>query len=179
MTVQAELVIQARDGDEEAFASLYTQIQEELYRFALYSLGNPADAEDAVAEAFVQAYRGIAKLREPAAFSSWMFQILSAQCKRKIRGYMREKRNTSFEEMAAQVLGEARFEELSAERLTLLGALEKLKPQERMIVLLCVVYGYTERQVAQILKEPQGTVSSKRYRALKKLRQWIEGGNAQ
>ena len=179
MTVQAQLVKQAKDGDKEAFASLYTQLQGELYRFALYSLGNPADAEDAVVEAFTQAYRGIGKLREPAAFHSWMFQILSAQCKRRIRGIIREKGNTSFEEMASQLMGDVRFEELSAERLTLLGALNSLKPQERMIVLLCVVYGYTERQVAQILREPQGTVSSKRYRALKKLRQRIEGRNAQ
>ena len=49
-------------------------------------------------------------------------------------------------------------------------ALKTLTPQERQIVVLSVIYGYTTKEVAQMLGHPQGTVSSKLHRSLAKLR---------
>ena len=65
-------------------------------------------------------------------------------------------------------------EERSTEKLALLNALETLTPQERQIVALAVVQGYTVRETAEILGAPQGTVSSKLHRTLKKLRAQLE-----
>ena len=66
------------------------------------------------------------------------------------------------------------MEEKSSRKLELLRALETLTPQERQIVALAVVQGYTVRETAEILGAPQGTVSSKLHRTLKKLRAQLE-----
>ena len=64
--------------------------------------------------------------------------------------------------------------EQSLSRADLLTALSKLSAQERQIVLLSAVQGYTLREIAQVMRAPQGTVSSKLCRAMKKLRSLIE-----
>ena len=66
------------------------------------------------------------------------------------------------------------LEETSSRKLALIHALEGLTPQEREIVALAVVQGYTVRETAEILGAPQGTVSSKLHRTLKKLRSQLE-----
>lgn len=73
---------------KDEFIELYTGIYKDLYRYALYILCNKEDAEDAVSEAVVDAYAEFDKLRDKAAFRSWIFKILSIKCKRKIRGYV-------------------------------------------------------------------------------------------
>ena len=83
MTI-TQLVTQAQAGSRAAFGELYESLAGDLYRMALYTLGSQQDAEDAVADTFAEAWKGIKNLREPEAFRSWMFRILSARCKRQI-----------------------------------------------------------------------------------------------
>ncbi len=59
-------------------------------------------------------------------------------------------------------------------RTDLLAALEILSPQERIILTLSVLYGYTTKQISQMLRSPHGTVSSKLHRSLKKLKIRLE-----
>lgn len=73
----------AKSGDTEAFAELYRSIYADLYRFALYTLKNPADAEDAVSETVMDAFTSIRKLRSETAFKAWIFKILSVKCKQR------------------------------------------------------------------------------------------------
>ena len=83
MTI-TQLVTQAQAGSRAAFGELYESLAGDLYRMALYTLGSQQDAEDAVADTFAEAWKGIKNLREPEAFRSWMFRILSARCKRQV-----------------------------------------------------------------------------------------------
>ena len=91
MTITQQ-VIEAQKGSRAAFGALYESMAGDLYRMALYTLGNPQDAEDAVAETFAEAWKGLKNLREPEAFRSWMFRILSFRCKRKIGRYVAQRR---------------------------------------------------------------------------------------
>ena len=83
------LIKKAKKGDVEAFGELYTTVYKKLYRFALYILKNPQDAEDVVSEAVTDAFTGIRKLKREEAFSNWMYQIVANKCKRKMREYYR------------------------------------------------------------------------------------------
>ena len=58
------LIKKAKKGDVEAFGELYTTVYKKLYRFALYILKNPQDAEDVVSEAVTDAFTGIRKLKK-------------------------------------------------------------------------------------------------------------------
>ena len=126
------------------------------------------DAEDAVADTFAEAWKGIKKLREPEAFRSWIFRILSARCKRQIAEIVTRKKEIdldSYYETAEEV-----SPEIATCRAELHEALGRLAPEERQIVLLSVLEGYTMREIASMLEMPQGTVNSKLSRSLKKLR---------
>ena len=82
-----KLVRRAKRGDVDAFAELYAGIYKDMYRFALYTLRNTSDAEDAVSDAVTDAFASIRKLRSEEAFKSWIFRILSNKCKDKLREY--------------------------------------------------------------------------------------------
>ena len=56
MVVDVAAVEKARRGDKDSFAEVYRQIADDLYRVALYSLGNSHDAQDVVSETFIEAY---------------------------------------------------------------------------------------------------------------------------
>ena len=63
-------------GDQNAFAYLFDQYKNLVYRTAYLTLGNPSDAEDVLQEVFVQVHRSLAKY-DPArgAFSTWLYRI--------------------------------------------------------------------------------------------------------
>lgn len=89
--------------------SLYESLAGDLYRMALYTLGSQQDAEDAVADTFTEAWKGIKNLREPEAFRSWMFRILSARCKRQVAQIVTRKKEIdldSYYETAEEAMPE-------------------------------------------------------------------------
>ncbi|MDD2955909.1 MAG: RNA polymerase sigma factor [Oscillospiraceae bacterium] len=175
MKIDANLVTAAQSGDQESFAQLYQCVGDGLYKYALYSLGNAHDAEDAVSETFVEAWRGLKNLREPAAFQGWIFKILSIRIKRRVAGYIRQRSTFDIDDfIASPQLATGDPGPASLEKVELLRALETLKPEERMIVVLNVLHGYTTKQIAEMLRCPHGTVSSKLHRALQKLRNLLE-----
>ena len=162
-------VRKAREGDREAFGRLYNEVARDLYRMALYNLGNPQDAEDVVAETFLEAWKGIGGLREEGRFRPWIMRILSIRCKRRIGKYIQEKGNIDIDDYLEEGVPDS-----SGPRAEVRDAMARLTPEEREIVVLSVLQGYTMREIAEILDLPQGTVSSKLHRTLKKLRQMLE-----
>lgn len=59
----------------EIFAEYYRMVYQDMYRFALYTLKNPHDAEDVTGEAVMDAYASVDKLRDPEAFRAWILQF--------------------------------------------------------------------------------------------------------
>lgn len=166
--LDVETIKAAKQGDAGSFARLYDSIALDLYKVALYTLGNPQDAEDAVSETFIEAFKGIANLREETSFKSWMLVILSARCKRHISRYIKDRKNVDVEEMLD--LQSPDTDSPSGERVAVRDALNALSAEERQIVVLASVQGYTTREISEMLDLPHGTVSSKLYRSLKKMR---------
>jgi RNA polymerase sigma-70 factor (ECF subfamily) len=78
--LEARWIELARGGDENAFAALVRQHQDQLYRVALRMLGNPHDAQDAVQDAFLQAWQHLPGFRGEAQFSTWITRILLNRC---------------------------------------------------------------------------------------------------
>ena len=69
----------------EGFLKLYGEVYQDLYRFACYYLGNPQDAEDAVQDAALAAWKHFGELKREEAFRAWIFQILVNICRRSLR----------------------------------------------------------------------------------------------
>lgn len=162
MNQTTELVRQAKAGDPHAFAALYALIYKDLYRFSLYTLANPQDAEDAVSETVLDAFRRIDTLQKPESFKSWMFSILSAKCKQRIRQY----KNADCELSEDIAVSDCNLSEQTAVRLAFLS----LPPQDRLILSLHLFGGYTSQEISNQLEMNAATVRSRQSRALQKLK---------
>lgn len=174
MAEEAEmLAARAREGDAQAFGDLYATVWRDLYRFALYYLGNAEDAEDAVQETAMEAYRGIKRLKEPAAFKGWIFAILTVSCKRRVSGLIRRREQVQLEERP-DLSDEMDQSELMSMSLEIREAVSRLSPDERTVVLLTVVSGYKSHEIAELLHMTSGGVRSKLSRALTKMRKYIQ-----
>ena len=163
--------------DSNAFCQLYENCRQDMYRFAYYRLGHPQEAEDAVQDAVLEAWRQIGNLRSVGAFRGWIFKILAACCNRRIRRIVREREKT--EAAQEQLLGGAQNRTDTAEsagetamrRMALESALDKLSEEEREIVLLSVVAGLTSAEIAAQTGMQPGGVRSKLSRSLAKMRE--------
>ena len=163
----AEIAKKAMHGDPTAFGELYSQFSSEMYRYALYSLGSRETALDAVQETALEAFRGIVKLRSESAAKAWFFGILYNVCKR----FQREKygADTAPIELCQELSSESGEDSISL-GIDLLRLISSLDAQEREIVLLSAVCGYSGKEIAAITGIAHGTVRSKLSRTLAKLR---------
>lgn len=75
------LVERVRAGDTAAYAQLVARFRDRLGRYAMRMLGNEADAEEAVQDAFVRGYRSLARCDPPERFGQWLFGILVNRCR--------------------------------------------------------------------------------------------------
>lgn len=167
-----ELVRAAKHGDPDAFASLYQEIYEDLYRFAVYILKNPVDAQDAVSEAVADAFASVRRLRTEEAFRAWMFRILSAKCRQKLKEYMHKTVELS-EELSEHLAAPGTDD--TAEHVQVRMLFWELPEQERMILAMHLFAGYTSREIARQMHMNENTIRSKESRALKKLKEkWMK-----
>lgn len=155
-------------GDAQAFSRLYALVYEELYRTAFYSLRNEHDAADAVSETVLDAFSSIKKLRSEEAFRSWIFKILMAKIKRKQAEYANTPSDISEPEYENMLQNSFEFEHVE-----LAQAMYSLDDEDRMILSLSVLSGYTGDEIAKICGIKPSTVRSRLMRTKEKLRSYI------
>ena len=74
------VIVAAAGGDKAAFSQLYQQFAGKVYNLVLRSVRNAPAAEDVCQEVWVRAYQKLPELREPAAFTTWLYRIASRAC---------------------------------------------------------------------------------------------------
>jgi len=166
MVEYTALVEQAKGKDKEAFAKLYELVYQDMYRFALYTLKNPQDAEDVVSDTVVDAYESIRKLRNADAFKGWIFKILSNKCRRKMKDYVNK---------TAELSEDISIKGDFTEDVAVQEAFMRLNNEERLIISMSIFAGYSSREIGAILKKSDNTVRSDKSRALKKMEQMLNG----
>src|SRR6186997_2352002 len=73
---ELKLIFQkAQNGDTEAFARLYDEFAEKLFRFIFFRVGHKEVAEDVLADTFVKAWQKLNQVHSPEALSGWLYQI--------------------------------------------------------------------------------------------------------
>jgi RNA polymerase sigma-70 factor (ECF subfamily) len=96
------------DGDREAFSELVEEHHGVCLRYAVRMLGSREDAEDAVQESMIRAYRGLARYDHRDRFRAWLFRILINRCRTVIaRRKSRDGRMFAIEEAPARLLATA------------------------------------------------------------------------
>lgn len=173
---ERELIEQVQQREAGAFDRLYEGYQERAYRTAVFLTGNGEDAQDVVQDTFVTVYQEIHKLKEPAAFQSWFYRILThkaAHCTKK------RNRELPVEEIGEEALGKDRKEQTDIadflvkkeESQNLRAIISQMDEKHRTVLVLYYFNEFSVEQIAQITGSFAGTVKSRLYHARKQLEQ--------
>jgi len=198
--VTAELLARAQVGDGEAFAQLVEPYRRELQVYCYRFLGSVADAEDALQEALLSAWQGLAGYEGRASLRTWLYRVATSRCLDALRSARRRPPvseppagmqrleppeptrlgellwlepypDTLLEGLADSAPGpEARYETMESVSLAFITALQLLPPRQRAAVILRDVLGFHASEAARILCTSQESVTS----ALKRARATLE-----
>ncbi len=181
-TSQEQLIQQSLRGELGAFNQLVVQHQGLAFSVALRMLRDTASAEDAVQESFIKAFRALESFRG-GSFKSWLLRIVSNTCYDVLRSRKRYATDSLDDlpveqEYASQLVDAAADPAFHAERMELGGAIERamqqLPPDQRLVVILCDIHGYSYEEIAETTEQPLGTVKSRISRGRVKLRSLLQ-----
>ena len=137
-------------------------------------LGSRTDAEDAVQETMLKAYRGAARFRGGASVSTWLFRILLNTC----YDFLRQSRRRPEAPMPPAELEASTSPARGVDhplRLSIEKALSRLDPRERTAFLLCEVEGFSHREAGEILEVGEGASRALLFRARRRLQKALAG----
>lgn len=167
--------LRALDGRGEAFGRLVDRELDGAYRLAAVILNDRVEAEDAVHDAALAAWRRWGDLRDPARFDAWFRRILVNGCRDRLRARARHRVVDVGRELAeAEHPGIADSSGATEARDAVDRALEALGPDERLIVVLRFHADLTVPGIAATIGIPEGTVKSRLHHALARLRAVLE-----
>jgi RNA polymerase sigma-70 factor (ECF subfamily) len=165
------LVALVARGDDEALGALYDRFSGLAYGLALRILRDRALAEDAVQEAFLAVWRTASKFSsERAKPTTWVLTLVHRRAVDLVR--REERRRSDPLEVAPQAATEdTAFEaELRAKRRVVQEALRQLPDDQREALELAYYGGYTQSELAERLGQPLGTIKSRMFTGLRRLR---------
>lgn len=164
---ERELVLAAQRGEREAFSQLVRSHERRAYAVARAIVVNHEDAEDAVQEAFLHAYRALHRFLPDQAFGAWLHRIVANAAlditrRRKVRDA-----DELPETVASPFRDPAEGSEL---RTRLRDALATLPARQRSVIVLHDVEGYKHAEIGAMLGIPEGTARSDLHYARSHLR---------
>ena len=193
-----DLIVRAREGDNTAFRDLVQGHSHELQVHCYRILGSLQDAEDALQETLVSAWRNLGEFGQQSSLRTWLYKIATNRCLSMLRADSRRPRiahplpeatlpeptgagdappwlepypDVLLDHLVDQRPGpEARYETTEAISLAFITALQLLPPRQRAALVLRDVLGYHAAEVAQMLGTTQEAVSS----ALKRARATVD-----
>lgn len=185
-----ELVDLARAGDQASFSEIVKRHRSRVYGTALHITGSHSDAEDIAQEAFVRAYRGMAKFDGRSELFTWLYRITVNTALNHLRskGRQRKLARAGAERVAhfggrpeapgAAVLDPEGGVLLTERTRRVLEVMEELSETLRVTLVLATVEALPYRQISEILDIPEGTVAWRVNEARKQLREKLVAGVA-
>ncbi|NIP80231.1 MAG: sigma-70 family RNA polymerase sigma factor [Gemmatimonadetes bacterium] len=170
------LTLAAARGDRAAFRALVDRHYDAALRYALRMLGNRADAEDAVQETFIRAYRSLPQYREEGRFRAWVFKILVNRCRTHVDGRNRRGEVLLSADRVPAAALPAREPAPSApfRREAIRSAVEALPVTLREAFLLKYVEEWTYREMAELTGASVSALKMRVARARETLRSQLQ-----
>jgi len=199
--VSENTLSRARAGDESAFEELIEPYRRELQVHCYRILGSLHDAEDAIQETLLAAWRGLDGFEERASLRAWLYRIATNRCLNALRGRTRRPEDVPamdgppsptrtvepvwlepypdalLEGVADVSAGPAaRYETSESVGLAFVAALQHLPPRQRAALVLRDVLGFRTAEVAEILETSEASVKGALQRARATLDQRLPAG---
>ncbi|SRR5215204_1839015 len=169
MMDDAAIIERCLKGEKDAFRFLVERYQAQAVGHSLAILANREDALDATQEAFVDAFQALKKFDAARRFYPWFYVLLRNRCY-KLIAKKREAENIEETEILAPQAGISGEERIALER-----ALLSLAREDREIVTLKYLDGFSYDEIAELLKIPRGTVMSRLFYARRELQAKLTG----
>ena len=174
---RAELVVLVRkvqSGDVASYEDIVKRFQGSAFAHAFSMLGDSHVAEDAVQDAFVEAYRNLGSLRSPEAFASWFNRIVATACTRIIRGNRLETVSLDEAKNLPDIsIGPSERLEREEREQEVHFALQALPGSLRIVTALYYIAGLTQRDVALYMGLTETAVKKRLFEARKRLKESI------
>lgn len=164
------LIQKARDGCKDSFAQLIKSRGEKLYKVAICYVKNEQTALDVVSESTFKAYINIKKLKDGKYFDTWLMRIVINES---ISALRKVKRVIHLEDYKKDI--SINLKDKLEEKVDLYNALDKLKKDDKEILVLRYFGDLKFSDIAKIMKKSENTIKTKHYRALDKVRNILEG----
>ena len=175
---EATLVARAQDGDTDAFEQLVRSYEADLLRLGFRMLSDRGDAQDAVQDTFVLAWRRLPSLFDPQAFRAWIYQLMTRRCLNLLRIRTRRRTSTTagpdFEletqhrapiAAGSATISPATAAQASAMQDSLTAVLATLPPDQRACWVLHEMHDLTYPTIAYAIGVPVSTVRGRIARA--------------
>lgn len=184
MQTEQELILLCQQGDRACFRLLYQRYQQRV-RSTLYKLCGKSSLDDLVQEVFLRAWKGLPKLRTTKYFSTWLYRISWNVATDQRRKLAKGKEKTSFNEKYSDKERLNYGKDLSNAQDTpdlmhlhyqdlVQRGLNNLSFDHRCVLVLHDLEDLPQKQVAQILDIPVGTVKSRLFHARNSFKKFLE-----
>ncbi|HUL22713.1 MAG TPA: sigma-70 family RNA polymerase sigma factor [Thermodesulfobacteriota bacterium] len=177
--IQKEVIENCKAGDEKAFSEIVLHRQKRVFNIAYRMLGNSEEAKDLAQEVFISVFESIKDLKEEIKFDAWLTQITLNHCRNRWK-YLKRRHYFSSDSlddpvetedgsMARDICDPAdNPEDLLEKKMVqqlIQGGLLKLKEDQRELLVLRDLQGYSYEEMGETLGLPEGTIKSKLHRA--------------
>jgi RNA polymerase sigma-70 factor (ECF subfamily) len=167
---EESLVRRAQNRDQEAFAQLYEEHFDRIYRYLTLRIGNETEAEDMTQQVFLNALQSISSFKwRGTPFSAWLFRIAHNQAV----DYLRKRKRTALpldESLASNDSNPQLVAEYKLDIEQLLSATKQLTQAQREVISLRFTSELSIAQVAEVMGKSQGAVKALQHSAMVALR---------
>jgi RNA polymerase sigma factor (sigma-70 family) len=172
LNIHEDLIARCKTGDQEAHHKLYKLYSKAMYNVSYRITGREEDAEDALQEAFISAFRNLNNYRGDAAFGAWLKRIVV----NKAINIVQKKRETLIRDDdqwdVAEEEAPAEYKEgLTVERVR--SAIQQLPDGYRTVLSLYLLEGYDHEEIGSIMGISESTSKSQLNRAKNKLKELL------
>jgi RNA polymerase sigma factor (sigma-70 family) len=172
VNIHQDLIARCKAGDREAHYRLYKLYSKAMFNVSYRITGREEDAEDALQEAFISAFRNLESYRGDAVFGAWLKRIVVNKAinilKKRKHEMMPEDGQWDVAETEAPVEYK---EELTVDRVK--KAIGQLPDGYRSVLSLYLLEGYDHQEIAEILSISESTSKSQLNRAKNKLKEFL------
>jgi RNA polymerase sigma-70 factor (ECF subfamily) len=186
--IQKEVIENCKAGDEKAFTEIVLQRQKRVFNIAYRMLGNSEEAKDLAQEVFISVFESIKDLKEEIKFDAWLTQITLNHCRNRWK-YLKRRQYFSSDSLDDPIETEdgsmpraiadpsdnpeILLEKKMIQQWIQRGLLE-LKENQRELLVLRDLQGFSYEEMGETLGLPEGTIKSKLHRARMELKEVLE-----
>jgi RNA polymerase sigma-70 factor (ECF subfamily) len=186
--IEKEVIENCKAGDERAFGEIVFHCQKKVFNIAYRMLGNLEEAKDLAQEVFISVFESIKDLKENIKFDAWLTQITLNHCRNRWK-YLKRRQYFSSDSLDDPIETEdgsvpraiydpsdnpeTLYEKKMFQQFIQRG-LQKLKEDQRELLVLRDLQGFSYEEMGELLGLPEGTIKSKLHRARMDLKQVLE-----